>query len=227
MNKIIFVVIFLILFTGTAHAHKPIESDGTNENYQNALKIPDHKISWVIYENLESNDAKFYEFDAKKDDSFYASIVIPKLEQLENYKPSLALIGEGIPTNDLPDIEATLPAGGITIYNYDGEIPSKEFYEPFGQATYWERQEINIEIPETGSYYLVVYDTQRLDGKYSLAVGKIEDFSFIDFFTVLPKAWFDTKIFFEDYFSITIVFAALLIPSIILLQRKKMKKKAL
>lgn len=226
MNKIIFVLIFLILFTGTAYAHKPIESDGTNANYQSALKIPDHKISWVIYENLESNEAKFYEFYAKKGDSFYASIVIPKLDRLENYKPSLALIGESILTNDLPVIDSALPTGGITIYNYDGDIPSKEFYEPFGQASYWERQEISLKIPETGTYYLMVYDTQGLDGKYSLAVGKIEDFSFIDFFTILPKAWFDTKIFFEDYFSVGTVFAIIVIPSIILVQRKRLKKKS-
>ena len=226
MNKIIFALIFLVLFTGTAYAHKPIESDGTNANYQSALKIPDHKISWVIYENLESNEAKFYEFNAKRDDSFYASIVIPKLERLENYKPSLALIGESIPSNGLPDNDFALPAGGIMIFNYDEDIPSKEFYEPFGQASYWERQEINLEIPETGTYYLMVYDIQGLDGKYSLAIGKIEDFSFIDFFTILPKAWFDTKIFFEDYFSVGIVFAVLIIPSTILVQRKRLKKKS-
>jgi hypothetical protein len=37
-----------------------------------------------------------------------------------------------------------------------------------------------------------------------LAVGTVEDFTFVDFFTLLPKSWFDTKIFLEDYLSISI-----------------------
>jgi hypothetical protein len=37
-----------------------------------------------------------------------------------------------------------------------------------------------------------------------LAIGTIEDFSGGDFFTILPKAWFDTKLFVEDYTSIGI-----------------------
>ncbi len=69
--------------------------------------------------------------------------------------------------------------------------------------TYWERQEVKITIPKDGTYYIGVYD-QQSNGKYSLAVGTVEDFTFVDFFTLLPKSWFDTKIFLEDYLSISI-----------------------
>jgi len=53
------------------------------------LKIPDQKISWAIYENLGTNEAKFYSFIAKEGNSFYASIVVPKLDGLEEYSPTL------------------------------------------------------------------------------------------------------------------------------------------
>ena len=48
-------------------------------------------------------------------------------------------------------------------------------------------------------------DEKNQEGKYSLAIGTIEDFSGGDFFTILPKAWLDTKLFVNDYFSIGIL----------------------
>jgi hypothetical protein len=216
---------FFVLFNFVpADAHKPIQSDGKNLSYENALQIPDHRISWVIYEELEVFQTKFYSFDAKKGESFYASIVIPKLEPLESYKPSLAIAGEGIQLQNIHNINAELPPGGIVVYDYDGIIPSEEFYEPFGQTTYWERQEIKISIPEDGTYYIMVFDSQGFPGKYSLAVGTIEDFSMIDFFTTLPSAWFETKLFYGDYFSLSIFFAILFgIPGLIFFRIKHKK----
>ena len=173
----------MIIFSiGIVHAygHKPIQSDEQNTTIEGALIIPDHKISWVIYEELEPYQKKFYQFEANEGDSFYASIVIPKLEGQERYKPSLGLVfGDEI--KDSNTIQTSLTQTGL-ISNYDGIIPSKEFYEPFGQVTYWERQEIKISIPKDGIYYLVVFDTQGMKGKLSLAIGTIEDFGFLDFY---------------------------------------------
>lgn len=198
---LIFTIGIILLGNVPGFAHKPISSDGSNVNYENALLIPDHKISWAIYEELEKSQTKFYMFDAKAGDSFYSSIVIPKLDRFENYKPGLALISEQIEVNAIHNINSDLPPGGIIVYNYDGQIPSSEFYEPFTQTNYWERQEVKITIPTDGTYYIAVFDNQEMKGKYSLAVGTIEDFSFIDFFTILPLAWFSTKLFFEDYLA--------------------------
>ena len=231
LNKKIAVVSllsFFVLFNfAPADAHKPIQSDGTNLSYQNALQIPDHKISWVIYEELDTYQSKFYSFEAKQGDPFYASIVIPKLEPYEAYKPSLALVGEGIQIESIHNIDAELPSGGIVVYDYDGEIPSREFYEPFGQTTYWDRQEVRISIPEDGTYYIVVFDSQGFAGKYSLAVGTIEDFSTLDFFTVLPAAWFETKLFYGDYVSISIFFGILISISFLIAYGVKRKRNVL
>ena len=200
MKKIYFVLFLLILVsTNQAFAHKLISHDDSHRDYESALVIPDHKISWAIYENLGTNEAKYYTFDAKKGDSFYASIVIPKIPGLEFYSPTINFIE---PNNDESKFV-------VEKFLYEGDYPGSEFYEPFGQVTYWERQEINLEIPYDGKYFLVVADEKNQSGKYSLAIGTIEDFSGADFFTILPKAWFDTKIFVNDYFSLLIFFAVL------------------
>ncbi|MEK9681610.1 MAG: hypothetical protein VW081_01875 [Nitrosopumilus sp.] len=200
MKKIYFVVFLLILVsTNQAFGHKLISHDDSHRDYDSALVIPDHKISWAVYENLGTNEAKYYTFDAKKGDSFYASIVIPKIPGLEFYSPTINFIE---PNNQESKFK-------VEKFLYEGDYPGKEFYEPFGQVTYWERQEINLEIPFDGKYFLVVADEKNQSGKYSLAIGTIEDFSGADFFTILPKAWFDTKIFLNDYFSLVIFFSVL------------------
>ena len=226
MNKII-ILLFLvtIISTSPAYGHKLISHDDSHRDFDSALLIPDHKISWAIYENLGPSETKFYVFDAKEGDSFYASIVIPKLEGLENYSPSIILMndemfnGENIPSNIESNIQKFL---------YEGDYPGNEFYEPFGQVTYWERQEVKTIIPEDGQYFILVLDEKNQNGKYSLAIGTIEDFSGSDFFTILPKAWFDTKLFLNDYVSIIIAISMLIgVPvllSVIILRKKIFKK---
>jgi hypothetical protein len=226
MNKII-ILLFLIIIISTspAYGHKLISHDDSHRDFDSALVIPDHKISWAIYENLGPSETKFYVFDAKEGDSFYASIVIPKLEGLENYSPSIILMndemfnGENIPSNIESNIQKFL---------YEGDYPGDEFYEPFGQVTYWERQEVKTIIPADGQYFILVLDEKNQNGKYSLAIGTIEDFSGSDFFTILPKAWFDTKLFLNDYVSIIIAISMLIgVPillSVIVLRKKIFKK---
>ncbi|RMW39684.1 MAG: hypothetical protein EA447_00170 [Nitrosopumilus sp.] len=214
MKKIIFIVFALaIISTNYASAHKLISHDDSHRDFDSALVIPDHKISWAIYENLGVNEAKFYTFEAKKGDSFYASIVIPKIQGLENYAPTLVMVGED---NFFRDKVI-----------YENGFPGKEFYEPFGQVTYWERQELRTEIPKDGTYFIVVTDEKNQSGKYSLAVGEIEDFSGENMFTLLPKAWLDTKFFVNDYVSIVIAFGIFLamcsVPVIAIFKKRKTK----
>ena len=227
MRKVIFLFLILIVLSISpfAHAHKLISHDDSHRDYESALVIPDHKISWAIYDNLGVNETKFYTFDAKKGDSFYASIVIPKLDGLQNYSPSLVLVNDDLFNNDSSssNIESN-----IEKYLYEGDYPGNEFYEPFGQVTYWERQEITTIIPDDGQYFILVLDEKNQSGKYALAVGTIEDFSGSDFFTVLPKAWFDTKLFFNDYVSFIIGISILVgfptMLSLIILRNKIFKR---
>ena len=202
MKKII-ILLFLVAIVSMspAYGHKLISHDDSHRDFDSALVIPDHKISWAIYDNLGVEETKFYTFDAKKGDSFYSSIVIPKLEGLENYSPSLILMNDDLFNGNRPssNIESS-----VQKFLYEGDYPGNEFYEPFGQVTYWERQEAKTIIPEDGQYFILVLDEKNQSGKYSLAIGTIEDFSGADFFTILPKAWFDTRIFVNDYAGLAI-----------------------
>jgi hypothetical protein len=198
----------IIVSISPAFGHKLIPHDDSHRDFDTALQIPDHKISWAIYENLGPNEAKFYSFDGKQGDSFYASIVIPKIQGLENYAPTMALVSPGNMQNNDDFLKSK---GNIEKFLYEGSFPSKEFYEPFGQVTYWERQEVNTVLTEDGKYFIVVLDEKNQKGKYSLAIGTIEDFSGENMFLILPQSWWDTKIFVNDYVSIGILFFIIMI----------------
>ena len=46
-------VIFSIgISTSAAYGHKLIDQGDTHRGFESALQIPDHRISWAIYENL-------------------------------------------------------------------------------------------------------------------------------------------------------------------------------
>jgi hypothetical protein len=217
LKKVIFfsIILLCVFSVNPAFAHKLILHDDSHRDFDSALQIPDHKISWAVYENLGTDEAKFYTFDAKKGDSFYASIVIPKIQGLEEYSPSMLIM----------DSENEFKEKIL----FEGNFPSKEFYEPFGQVTYWERQEVRLDIPNDGKYFIIVNDEKGQSGKYSLAIGTIEDFSAIDFVTILPTAWLETKIFFNDtnaiiYFVLVLVLI-FGIPISLYIIKKKVKKK--
>jgi hypothetical protein len=243
MKETITIMIMLVLLTssfGMANGHKPLKVVDSNNDFLTAKEIPNHKISWGIYEELSgSNDVHYYKFAADERDRLYAQISIPKLEKFSTFVPSIALVGSNVTAgnleagysvreyaHDIGDLPFAIPPGmRAIVVDYNGQIPSSEFYEPFTQTSYWERQEIVINsLPSIGTYYLVVFDRSLMEdaAKYTLAVGEIEDFSLLDFFTIIPSAWLDTKFFFEDYISPTIAISLLVVvPSLITILRVK------
>ena len=240
MNRLILIIPLLfcmMILPTSASAHKLIPTDGSNIDISSALEIPDPIVSWAMYEEL-GNNVLYYKFDAKKDDKLFASIVIPKLDGLEDFSPSLVFIAPSFTMNLITELKVldstktfpfSIPDGyDAIVFDYDGVLPSKEFYEPFGQITYWERQEINLLIPVDATYYLAVYDSKENHGKLALAIGYVEDFSAIDFMTVLPYAWFESRYFVEDYVTpvISSLIAIGLISGVIFLVYKRIRHKS-
>ena len=195
----------------TVDAHQLIFSDGNNITIENALYIPDPQISWAMYGELENN-VLFYKFEAEQKEPLYASLVIPALDGLEDFSPSLAIITQqqniamiSSHTDEKnTEVPFVLPDGyQAIVFDYDGKPTNNVFYEPFTQVNYWERQEIRTESINPGTYYLAVFDTTE-NGKFTLAVGEREDFSNANFFDSFVRAWFETKIFFNDYLTAVI-----------------------
>ena len=139
-----------------------------------------------------------------------------------------------------------MPQGYHTLIqsDYNGAIPSPVFYEHFTQTSYLERQEIRTMLPSLGVYYVVVFDRDGSgksdknnsssnssinEGKFGLAVGETEDFSMQEYLVLLPYSLIKVKLLFNDYLStfvafIVFVFLVIVLPSIILIMRRKREK---
>jgi hypothetical protein len=206
-----------------SEAHKPLESTGNND-FAVATWIPDHRVSWAVYKELHRNNADYYRFEATQGERFYMQMTVPALEQYQTFAPSVALVGDGLHQATLDaknsdvlrlepaEAEFAVPssAGDVIILNCNNPDSVERFFEPFTQTSYLVRQELIIErLPSTGTYTLVVFDRamQADPSKYVLAVGEREEFSFADYFTTLPAAWFGVKLFFNDFFSIAAALA--------------------
>ena len=80
-----------------AEGHKLLSSsDAVNNKFTSALMIPNHTISWAVYEHLGGEadiEARFYKFNNPQiNSSFYALIIVPKIGQFANFTPSLMLL---------------------------------------------------------------------------------------------------------------------------------------
>ena len=70
MKETITIMIMLVLLTSSfemANGHKPLKVVDSNNDFSTAKEIPNHKISWGIYEELSgSNDVHYFKFTAEK-----------------------------------------------------------------------------------------------------------------------------------------------------------------
>jgi len=201
--------VFLVLLSLTlcffgAYGHRYLETEGKGGR-NNPVPVTDHQISWAAYGKIsEAGEIDYYRFEAKRDEEIYASIVIPKLERLRDFAPEFALIGPGLhevesPPNDADRFLDVRENEGVMVSRY-GAGEESVFFEPFTQTSYYERQELRIDAPETGTYHVAVYHPDGATGKYVLAIGEKEVFGPKDILG-LPATWWKVRIFAEQKLS--------------------------
>ena len=95
---LLFALYVQIILIDYSDAHKLLESptfSNDNTMFESALVIPNHTISWAVYQQLDGQDnldARFYKFNnSQLKSNFYAGIVVPKINEYINFTPSLRL----------------------------------------------------------------------------------------------------------------------------------------
>ena len=210
MRKLLFltVVMLSLQMIPPAYAHRPGNgSDGVTI-------ISDAETSFAYYRDLISPDQiDIYQFEGEAGLFFHAGINIPQIEGLENYGVTMALLGPGLPpldhsqlpikdANSRPEmpglvltssfiLSSNLSTQGTVVESQMGE----EFYEPFTQTNYWKRQVLELNLPESGTYTLLVWNPGGETGKYVLDTGTKEVFGLGDLFR-FPGWWMDTRAYF-------------------------------
>ncbi len=164
------VIVFSIIIP--VMAHQPFFED-EEFTAANPELIKDPTISTAVYATLETpTDVDYYSFEGRKGETTLLSITIPQIAGQENFAPTMALMGQGLPSSNLPDrVEKPKTYGSLILPPPEN---STAFFEPFSRTSYWTRQEQNVTLPENSSYQVAIWDDRGEVARYVFVIGNKE-----------------------------------------------------
>jgi hypothetical protein len=167
----VFVIALLVLIIPVL-AHQPFFED-RGFAADNPGHIKDPTVSTAFYATLETpTNVDYYEFNGRMSQSILLSITIPQISGQENFTPTMALMGPGLPPGDLPKQVIKPQNSGVLILPSPANATS--FFEPFSRTSYWTRQEQYVKLPASGSYSVAVWDDKGQTGRYVFVIGDRE-----------------------------------------------------
>jgi len=162
----------LIALAMQALAHQPFFEDA-DITPDNPWQIKDPTISTAVYSTLETpEDVDYISFNGSKGEVVLLSITIPQISGQENFTPTMALMGPGLPDGNLPARVVRPMDTGVLVL--PPPVNATAFFEPFSRTSYWTRQEQNVTMPASGRYLVAVWDEQGMLGRYVLVIGYME-----------------------------------------------------
>src|SRR5690554_3079952 len=115
MRKMVFLITLLLLFSGVVCAHRPIFVQPADSD---PVKLANPDISWAIYADLKGGEVDYYQFQVSEQGlDFFTQLLVPTRKEYEDFRPTLALIGPGLPSVADQELPFTIPqdAGAIVL----------------------------------------------------------------------------------------------------------------
>jgi len=214
MKKFMFVIVFVfaISFSATVFAHQPniVNYSGTKDS---PIIIDHPEISKAYYGELVG-EPSLYELSSSDEFNLYVNVLSPDIKEAsKDYSVSIYKDGNLFKTLDGLDYEW------------------ESFYEHFAGDNYFKGPELDYAKAPSGLYEIVISSPDN-NGKYVLAVGKIEKFGIMDtirtIFTLpnLKSSFFEKSILtsYSNYIGIFILLFFTLFSGLIYLIFKIVKK---
>ncbi len=171
--RIYWLVTGFLLISTVARAHVPY-LEKTDFTASEPFKCPMALQSTAVYSWLESDsDVDFCTITAYTSIPLFAEVIVPVFDVYAEFRPSIALIGQGLPDPDELLPVPLAPGEGAIVLHDAGLEPRPQFYEPFGNKSYYQgpRLEMNI---KAGKYKLIYWDPEGMTGDYTATIGKYE-----------------------------------------------------
>ena len=196
--KFYLAIVLLLTFTSMdSWAHKPVVIDGGPTDYETAHEVPDPVVSYVGYHERTSEAPElWFTFESEEGSPIFMQLGVPEIERYESLRPSMVLLGPGLPEIDVP-FEIPEGYGGIEYKSEDQGEPVY-FEEEFTGTNSWQFEAVEIDASATARYYLVGYIPSGEDGKFFMALGEKEVYGFSDLFT-LPRVLIKVRRFHEVF----------------------------
>ena len=172
-------IVFVVVVTPGTLAHQPTMSDGTAIGPDSAIELDDIQLSRVFYHEITADAPSLWlTFDVAEPPAPFASVGLPLLDRLENFRPAFAVLGPGLPAVELP-LDVPEGLGGVWFETVEVREP-EVFYEPFSRTSSWILREEYVDLPEAGRYFIVAFVPSGETGKLWLAPGDREEFTLGD-----------------------------------------------
>lgn len=175
------ILAFAIASASPASAHKPSFSNGQYGSPDRAYPVQNIDHSIVVYHEITCNDRQLWlRFSAAEPGKgLFVQLGVPKIDRLERYRPTLAVVAPGLPPPQ-GQLPFAIPAGmGVEVLNAE---MARVFSEPFTGTDSWVVVERTLSLPSAGSGYVVAWDPEARPGKLWVAVGEKETFGLADLF---------------------------------------------
>jgi LPXTG-motif cell wall-anchored protein len=169
-------------------AHQPIWGDEGG-----ITRVPNLVTSYAYYRDLLADEVHVYTFEGKTGQEFRAGMQIPAIKGLEDYAVTIAIMGPGLPEANHDQLPPEHPEGlgALIVPSFNSE----DFFEPFTQTLYWGRQSIQSSLPADGTYYILVWQSEGVAGKYVMDTGYAENFG-VEAIFLMPVWWVRVHLFF-------------------------------
>lgn len=177
--RIYTVIMFLsLLFTINTIAHVPI-AGGENINLESSIEIKEPTKSWAIYDEIhETGEVKYYKFSMIQDQRLRISIFVVE----EEFTPGVVIMGKNLTSNEVLPSGVELPSDyGFLVF--EGLEAEDREYEPFTPTSYYYTTDVDINVNDTGLYYIAIFDEIGI-GKVGVAIGFIETFSLTEWLLI-------------------------------------------
>lgn len=214
---------------GTSEAGKPRYKSASEETtFQKPVVVDNSTTAFSYYAELAPGKPDVYQVYANAGEAVHISMAAPQLDYLKSFTPTLALIGPGlVSTVDTKTLPITPPKGMEAIaLDYKGDIGSRAATSDGATMTsYWQGQEYSGTYPQSGPYYILVWDKQGRGGKYIMSVGAQDEFGLFDLIK-FPYTWLKLNLWYGNWLGIIValVVLAAIIAGIVWLVRAQRKR---
>ena len=151
-------ILILFLSIGTLSAHQPRLDTTNTVSVENPIIVDNPEISQAFYGQLNGKPV-YYQINSDKPFKLYVNLLVPTSP------------GQG---GEFISAEVTDSSGKVVMFLNGTNSTWTPYFEEFGGDYYLKGPEDTIQVP-AGTYNIKVFNSQN-QGKYSIAIGKIEAF---------------------------------------------------
>jgi hypothetical protein len=155
---IAFILVILLASIPMASAHQPRLDIGTSVSIENPIIVDNPEISQAFYGEL-NGEPVYYQIHSLQPFQLYVNLLVP------------TSTGQG---GELVSAEVTDSSGEVIMFLNGTNSTWNPYFEEFGGDYYLKGPEATLNVP-AGTYNIRVFNSQN-QGKYSIAIGKIEAF---------------------------------------------------